>query len=124
MRDVIHAGRRGLLDRHAVGDVAGDGHAEPVRLGADRLDDRRRDEAVDLDLLEAGVVILRDRLLRLFRRRRVVDAERVGAAAVDEAGRDDARTERAPGRDRVAQRHVMNSNSFPMSRTVVTPAAR
>ena len=101
---MIHAGGRRLLDGHPVGHVPGDGHAEPVRLGADRLDDRRRDQAVDLDLLEAGVVILRDRLLRFVRRRGVVDAERVRAAAVDRPASSDARTERALRRDGVAQR--------------------
>jgi hypothetical protein len=67
VRDVIHARGRGLLDRHAVGDVPGDGHAQAVRLRADRFDDRRCDEAVDR-IAGAGVAF-RHRLLRLHGRR-------------------------------------------------------
>ena len=123
VRDVIHAGGGGLLDRHAVRNVARHRHAEPVRIGGDRLDDRRRNQTVDLDLLKSGVVVLADDLPSLLRSGGGVDPESIRPAAIDKAGKQTSRGPTARPAAIASRSGVMNSNSLPMSRTVVTPAA-
>ena len=104
----------GLIDGHPVGHVPGDGHAEPVRLGADRLDQRRRDQAVDLDLLKSGVVVLADRLLRFVGRRGIsrrrtrsaLVRRRARRAADEDRGRASTRWRRAAGDELELVPHV------------------
>ena len=83
--------------------MPGDRHAQPVRLGADHFHQRRSDQAVDLDLLESGAVILPDHLFRFLWRRGIVHAERIRTGAVNKAGKQEARPERALRRDSVSQ---------------------
>ncbi len=84
MRDVIEAHAHRLLQRHGPRDMARHGHAQCVRPVDQRPDDVGLELRVELDLLEAGVLVCidhRNGLLRCVRPRR---AEGTRSAAVDE----------------------------------------
>ena len=65
---LVHAVADALVDVHAPGDVSGDRHPARVRLAADGAHVLFGERAVDLDLLEAGVVIARHPASRHRRR--------------------------------------------------------
>ncbi len=93
--DLVHAGVHTLEGVHRCGDVAGDRHAQTVRLGADRLDDVGLQQGVQLDLLEAGGMVPVHDCRGFLGSFYVHRAERCGAAAIDEA------SEQQPGAEAV-----------------------
>ena len=83
--------------------MAGDGHAEAMRLGDDCPNDGRREEVVQLDLFETEVVVSPHDGASLLRRRGIDRSERVGTAAVHQAGYKRSRPEGAVCSDCVAK---------------------
>ncbi len=92
--DHVHAVIHTVICVHADRNVPSDGHAKLMRVGADSSHIVRLHRAIDFDLLKSGIVILGDPLLRVVRIVNAIDANRVGAVAVDDAGQQHVRPQR------------------------------
>jgi hypothetical protein len=105
MRDVVGTRIHHRRERHGARHVSGHGHPDLVRATDDRAGDVRLDERVQLHLLEAGGMIGIDDRAPLPRRVRVRRAECFGPASIYQSREQQAWSENASRRDRVAERH-------------------
>src|SRR5580704_14633792 len=99
--DLVHPGIDRLVEIHSFRNVAGDGHADLVGRASDGGDFGLGHRAIDLHLLEAGLVITLNPLLRIVGSVNTLHADCGGTVAVDHASREDSRPETAPFADRI-----------------------
>jgi hypothetical protein len=102
--DLIHPRLDPFHRRQRARHVAGDGHAEPVRFVGNRADHVGREEGVELDLLEPGVVIAPHHGAALIGRFGDDMAESFFGAGIDQARQQETRTNRVLVLDGVALR--------------------
>ena len=102
--DLVHARFDALKAIHSLGHMPSDGHTHPMGLGRYRLHHLRREAAVELHLLKAGVVIFPHLRHGLVRRCNPLNPDGSGRIAVDDTRQQHPRTDPLPCRDGIPDR--------------------
>ena len=105
MGNLVHPGIDRRQEAERSGNVSRNAHAESMCLGDDGPNDSRRNEVVQLDLLEAEVVVTPHHGAAFLGSGGIDRPERAGPAAIHQAGHERSRSERTVRCHCVAKRN-------------------